>query len=291
MKIWLLALITLTSVVNALEITQDDRYVYTKRTWPELADTQQRTLVCFFNEQLKSELSSLNIPSKWDDETEQMLVGSLNQYNIIINQVQTIANSYATKNNIQLSDLIPVGFLVGLGVGGSGDFGIGIGGSALLTLIIVPLAVERMDKLTGEIDNYYEASWSIGGFGQGGVSVGVGGGVFVRGAVGLIWGNLPDATQLTGVAVGLTANVAAVQGLGLKAAILFNNDTQGHNLIAMATYDVGTELTAEIEGSIFYFMSAADILKFMSNAIIKSTQGSSIISTGNMQNAIWELNQ
>lgn len=283
MKLFILIFLALTSAVNAIQITQDERYVYTKRTWPELADTEQKDLMYYFNQQLNAELASKNIPTKWDQETEQMLLGSMDQYNSIIQQTQNAANTYASENNIQLKDLIPNGFIVGLGVGGSGDFGIGVGGSALMTLIIVPLAVERFDKLTGETDNYYEASWNIGGFGQGGLNVGVGAGVFIRGALGIIWGDLPDATQLNGVALGMTVNVAAVQGLGFKAAILFNNDTKEHNLIAMATYDVGVIATAEIEGSVFYFMSAKEILDYMSLNSVPITYGNVVIDAQNIQ--------
>lgn len=271
------------SSIEAFEITEDDRYVYTRRTWNEIADDRQRDLMRHFDDKLCNELDQLKIPHSWNEEAEKALIGSQDQFRKIIAETQSQANKYAADKNIKAQDLIPTGFILGFGVGGSGNFVVALGGSALLTFIVVPIEVERFDKVTRLVDKYYEVSWALGGFGQAGVGVGGGGGVVLRGAIGVIWGPLPEASALNGLAIGATANVGAVTGLGFKLAFVFNSTTHKHNLVALATYDMGAELSAGIEGSVFYFTSAKEVMSFMSDGKLDNIAGSSIVTSADLQ--------
>jgi hypothetical protein len=216
-----------------------------------------------FNQKLCHELNSLKIPTFWSEEAESLLIKNKDKFESIISQTQKTAKSYAADKNIQLGDLIPTGFLIGLGIAGSGNYIAGLGASALLTLIVVPLEVECFDKISRQTNTYYEASWAIGGFGQTGIGVGEGVGVAARGAVGMIWGTLNEAKELNGPAVGITANFSALYGIGIKAALLYNMSTRSDNLIVMATLDVGTSATTSVSASIFYFMTANQLIEYM----------------------------
>lgn len=257
----------------AFEITEDDQYVYTKRGLSELPDKRLRNLMNHFYDQLTDQLNSLGVPTDWTDESQELLIGNQDRFTSLINETQGWAKKYLDDENVNLDDLIPTGFIVGLGVNGSGELLVGMGGGAMLTLIVVPIEVEEFNKITRETRRYVEASWSIGGLAQWGVGAGTGGGLAARGAFGLIWGSLPEADDLTGVAIGVNGTVSFIQGIGLKAAVLFNTTTHHHNLIAMVTIDIGVTSEASVEASMSYFMSAKHIIGFISGQKIQNSAG------------------
>ena len=118
--------------------------------------------------------------------------------------------------------------------------------------MVVPVEVEVLNKTTNETTTHYEASWAIGGMGQGNVGAGAGAGISAHGAVGIIWGPLPDAAAFNGWAVGVTGEISHTYGIGFKAAIVYNTTTKLNNLIALATFDMGAEEGGSISGSLFY---------------------------------------
>lgn len=253
--------------LHSLEIKEDAYYIYTTRDFDEMVGERQRSLVHYFNIFLKDKLSDTKIPTHWTADIEKTFLGDQTRFLDIIDDVRKRAKSCAFEQSIRPEDLIPTGFFLGFGISGSGDFVVGMGGSLLITLIVVPIEVEEFNKLTGETKTYYEASWAIGGIGQGGVGVGGGGKVALHGAVGLIWGDMPNASALTGPAIGLSVSFGHIQGLGVKAAFALNTTTRHFNLIAMATYDVGAQAGTEVQGAAFYFMNLQEVLKIISNQV------------------------
>lgn len=286
-SIWIyFCFIILLQNLSSLEIVEDERYIYTKYGLSEICDDRQRELIHHFTEKVADELNRLDVPTFWSKEAEQILLANQDRFNDIISETKTRADHYAATHHIELKDLIPTGFIIGLGVGGSGNYTVSIGGSALLTLIIVPIQVERLDKITREVKTYFESSWALGGFGQGGMGVGIGESLGARGAIGMIWGPLPEAFALNGVAIGAVAHLSAVEGLGFKIALIFNTSTGGHNLVAMATYDMGLQAGTSIEGSFFYFLTADEILGFMSNHKLKVASGQYIVDADKLTSLI-----
>lgn len=268
------------TTLPAQQVIEDDHHITTTRTWGEFAINNQRLLIRYFDSKLTKNLKKLGIPSFWNDTAKNTLLGCQNRFIAIVSETHTKAKSYAENQNVTFGDLLPTGFLMGLGVTGSESFIAGMGGSALLTLIVVPLEVEVYDKTTEKTTTTYEASWAIGGIGQGGVGAGAGGGIAVRGALGLIWGHLPDASLLQGTALGIGGSISAVSGLGFKAAVLFNTSDQGKNspaqttnLIALATYDMGTQVSVTVEAEVFYFLNQEQIMKFLSYTPLKVYSG------------------
>ena len=81
-----------------------------------------------------------------------------------------------------------------------------------MTIIVVPYEVLRFDKITRDVDEYFELSWALGGLGQAGI------GAWRRRGAGCarrnrnhFGGDLPDASHLTGMAVGATGSLACVE--------------------------------------------------------------------------------
>jgi hypothetical protein len=247
--------------IDALETSEDEQYIYTKQSWNEIVATDQRLLMQYFDEKLTQFLKNWDLPSSWNAHIEELLLGQQDRYDTIMGETNDRSGDFAASNNISLEDLIPTGFIVGFGLNYSEDVVLGIGGSALMTLIVVPLKVQQVDKVTGETSVYYEASWGIGGFAQQGIGAGVGGEISTHGAIGIIWGPLPDATILQGPAVGISADIAKVAGLGFKAALIFNSITNEKNVIALVTYNVGAAVDADVQPSVFYFISAEEVFK------------------------------
>lgn len=191
--IMVMTLCAWTNQSYSFEITEDDQYIYTKRGLNELPDHRLRALMNHFYDQLTDQLSDLGVATEWTDESQEILIGNDDRFSKLIEQTQKWGTKYLEDEGITINELIPTGFIVGLGVNGSGELIVGMGGGALLTLIIVPIEVERFDKFTRTVKKYVEASWSIGGLASWGIGAGVGGGVVARGAFGLIWGPLPEA--------------------------------------------------------------------------------------------------
>lgn len=281
--------LTVFTSIQAAEVVEDDTQITTTRSWNEFEADLQRQLVCYFENMLTTNLEQLGIPSFWNDEAKSGLLGDQDKYNGVVGATHSQAQTYATNQKIALDDLLPVGFFVGLGVSGSDTVIAGMGGTALLTLVIVPVEVSVYDKTTGTTTTTYEASWALGGLGQGAVETGASTGIAVRGAFGLIWGHLPDATFLQGMAVGVGGGLSAVVGLSFKAAILFNSSKgandgtdQTTNVIAMASYDMGIEASATVEAVVFYFLSQDQIMKFLSTSSISTFSGTSTIAAGDL---------
>lgn len=270
----LLAFFTLLSIhVHAEEVYQDDRYVVTRKNWSEITIDCQRELMSYFENKFSQFLHEIHVPSFWNNQAKRGLLGTQKQFSKVTTQTNTHASDFATTHQIDLKSLLPTGFILGLGVSGSANFIAGLEGSALLTIIVVPFEIETYDNVTGQTTKHYEASWALGGIGQQAAGGGVGGGLVVRGAIGLIWGDLPDASALTGLAIGASVNVAAFQGLGFKAAIVFNSSTQQDNLVAMATYDMGAEVNATTQVAMYYFMNAQQIVNYVSGTQLNNITG------------------
>lgn len=283
---WISLLLLFTaSFMQALEISEDDFYIYTKREFVDIASERQRELMHYFNLRVQAKLREDNIPTTWSEDAEKKLLGDNTRFLNIINDIKKRANSFALKHSISPVDLIPTGFILGIGIRGSGSYFVGMNGSALLTMIVVPLEVEEFDKLTGETSTYYEVSWNIGGIAQGGIGIGEGLNASFNGAIGIIWGDMPDSSELTGPGLGLSANVGAVQGLGVKAALVLNTTTRRCNLIAMATYAVGVQMTTEVGSEAFYFLNFEESLKFIFNKINFAGFGKEVINAAHLGTA------
>ncbi len=272
--------------VESLEITEDEHYIYTKKGWPDIAEDAQYQLISYFNQLLYRKMTKYHVPLRWSKEISTYLLGNPTQFKTVLATTTQQAQDYATSHHsIGVQDLIPVGIIMGLGISGNGNHIVGLGGAALITLILVPIEIEQFDKLAKTTTTHYEISWAFGGFGQAGIGIGEGGGVSARGAIGLIWGKLPSAASLNGVAIGTTANLGFIEGLGCKIALVFNSTTQAHNLVAMATFDMGLSVGGTVEGSLFYFMTAEQVLGFLSKSHIgQSTAGVYHIEQQNLKN-------
>lgn len=271
--IMVMTLCAWTNQSYSFEITEDDQYIYTKRGLNELPDHRLRALMNHFYDQLTDQLSDLGVATEWTDESQEILIGNDDRFSKLIEQTQKWGTKYLEDEGITINELIPTGFIVGLGVNGSGELIVGMGGGALLTLIIVPIEVERFDKFTRTVKKYVEASWSIGGLASWGIGAGVGGGVVARGAFGLIWGPLPEADDLTGIGIGVSGSASFIQGVGLKASVLFNTTTHHHNLVTLVTLDLGATAETSIQATMSYFMSAKHIIAFLAGKRLQNSSG------------------
>lgn len=269
-------------LLRSLEVSEDEYYIYTRRGWSDIADSRQLDLMRYFNAKLQSQLVDKDISTNWTANTEKVFLGSHTQFTAIIDDLRSRANSTALEQSISFSDLIPTGFIVGFGVKGSGSYVVGMGGSILLTLTVVPVQVERFDKSTGKLDIYYLVSWAIGGIGQVGAGLGEGANMTFQGAIGIVWGDLPNASALTGPGIGFSASLASIYGLGLKAAFVYNTTTQHHNLVTLATYEAGVGQGTSIDASGFYFMNIAEVVKYLFHQTPFVSMGKEMINEINL---------
>jgi hypothetical protein len=280
----LAALFTLQSqLASAVSITSDDSYIYYKYNWNEMSDDRQKTLMEHFYTKLSDKVTSLGIPRSWSEKTEQKLFASNDEFKTLMTETQREADQFTQDPGIRVGDLVPTGFIVGIGVNGSGNYIAGIGGTLLMTLIVVPLEVKRIDKITLVQKDYYECAWAIGGFGQAGIGIGGGGGAAFRGAAGLIWGPLPNPAGLLGFAVGAAADIKAVAGLGIKGAVVFNSSTKMHNLVAMGTFDIGAQVGGELHAAGFYFLSYDQIAGALQGKTSTAGSGKSTVDAGSVE--------
>lgn len=257
------ALLLFSCSVEGMTIKEDDHFIYTMRGWSEIVGERQKDLVNYFNAEMQQRLKTLKTPHQFSEEIQQKFFADPDRFDDIIADIQARAKCCALSQSIGPEDLVPTGFLIGFGVSGSGTYVVGMGGTGLLTLIVVPLQIDRIDKKTGATDTYYEVSWSIGGIGQGDVGMGAGAKIGVHGAIGLVWGDMPEASVLTGPGLGFSANIGYVQGLGVKAAFIFNTTTHHYNLVGMATFETGASTNADISGSLFYFMNFEQMIRYI----------------------------
>jgi len=275
----LLTFLSITTTGFSLQVTEDEHYTYTQKSWGEITSDAQRLLIRHFSAKLSTELSELHIPTFWNTDADNALTGNQQKFTATQADTQVQATTFASGHSIQLEGLLPTGFILGIGVSGSGTLVVGVAQSALLTLIVVPYEIVTTDKTTGETSVVYQASWAVGGLGQASVGAGAGGGITVRGAIGLIWGEIPDASLIQGTAIGASGNITLVQGLGFKAAILLNSATHEYNVFAMATYDMGIAVEADISASTYYFMNATEVIEFMSGLNLNTMSGSEIVNS------------
>lgn len=260
--------------VQAAEVTHDGCHTITRKSWSEISLENQRDVIRYFEHKLTNFLEEeLHVPPFWNDKAEKELVGSQKDYSAVHSESQAKGLNYASQKEINLDGLLPSGFMVGLGVSGTANFVAGLEGAALITLFVAPYEIETVDNMTGETVVNYEASWSVGGIGQQAAGAGAGAGFVVKGAVGLIWGELGTSVDLSGFAVGVSASIEAVQGLGFKVANLFNQATGKNNLLAMATYDIGVEVSAGVQAAMYYIMNAEQVLQFVSRKTTNQTSG------------------
>ena len=75
------------------------------------------------------------------------------------------------------------------------------------------------------------------------------------------------------MAVGASGNVTAIEGFGFKIANVFNSTTHQNNLVAMATYDMGLELSTGVQGTMYYFMDASQIVQYVAGAQLDEITG------------------
>jgi hypothetical protein len=263
-KLLIFTLLVISYRIESFEIIEDDYFLYTTRTWSEIIGQRQKDLIVHFKMKLQERLKELQTQNHWTPEVGKVLIGNTSQFSDLILEMQSMANSCALKQSVRIEDLIPTGFIIGVGVSGGGNFVVGMGGKALLTLIVVPLEVEKFNKATGEITTHFEVSWSIGGIGQGNMGIGGSGTMAFHGAIGLIWGDMPNASTLTGPAIGMTVAVGQQgQGLGFEAAFVLNTTTQHYNLVSMVTYEAGAVEGISVRASAFYFMNMKEIIKYI----------------------------
>ena len=272
-KICFILAVLFSCSLHAVEVTQEGSLTHTKRAWSEICLEDQRNVMRYFEKKLSAFLEKIGVPSFWNHEAEGGLLGSQSDYNTIHKQTTINTSNYAQQQQINIDGLLPTGFILGLGVSGSASFMASLESSALLTLIVVPYQLKTYDSVTGVTVINYGATWSIGGIGQQSAGAGAGGGLVVRGAVGIIWGDLPNASDLTGMAVGASGNVTAIEGFGFKIANVFNSTTHQNNLVAMATYDMGLELSTGVQGTMYYFMDASQIVQYVAGAQLDEITG------------------
>lgn len=276
------ALVLASHPVDGLTIKEDAHYIYTTRGWAEIVGERQKDLIKHFTHFLQNKLTTLQTPHHWSNAVQKTFFSETVNFDDIIADIESQASSSALAQSIGPADLVATGFLIGFGVSGSGTFVVGMGGTGLLTFIVVPLQVERFNKKTGEVDTYYQASWSVGGIAQADIGMGAGAKVGFHGGIGLIWGDMPDASSLTGPAIGFTANIGYVHGLGVQAAFVMNTTTHHYNLVAMATYEVGASSTAAISGSAFYFMDLQQVIHFITDKTNFSQFGQELITQADL---------
>jgi hypothetical protein len=166
------------------------------------------------------------------------------------------AQNYRRGRAVGGVDMIPNGFFFVLGGNVGAGAGLSVGGTALVAFAAVPTFIKRIDAFTGAETHRFEWDTSFGGVIQGGIGVGGGGGGGGRGGFGLIFGDIPKASDIfaAGFALGADVDAEAVAGWGLSAIYPKNKSTGLHNLILFAHLDGGMAAKIEVHGCAFKFI-------------------------------------
>jgi hypothetical protein len=216
----------------------------------DLHDSDQQEVENDFIDQVRGQISKMKMPKKDAQEADLKLEELHKDIAPIVDKLTLKAQNYRRGRALGAADLVPNGFIAALGGNGSVGAGLSAGASILVAIAAVPTFIKRIDSFTGAETHRIEWQFDLGGIIQGGLGAGGGIGVGLRGGVGLIFGDLPNVSDLfaSGFAWGFDGDAQVIAGMGVSAIFPKNKTTGLKNLILYTHADTGAAAKIEVHG-------------------------------------------
>jgi hypothetical protein len=257
----LLSMLSIQLSQAAVEITQDENYVYYKWKYGDMEDSRQLDLRNQFVDLVREKIKTMHLPSKVTDLTSSEVSNSMNALAPAISRYEDVARGYRTHRGMEAMDIVPSGVFVAIGVNTSittVGVPVGAGASLMVDAAMAPVRVLTLEKSTGrQLSDHTELNADVGGLFQVGGGFSEAAGAAWRVNLGLIWGDMPNINRLIGggFTMGVTADekIPLLGGLGLTALTMKNADTGLRNLIIFGNRDMGPKAGAETHVVMYYF--------------------------------------
>lgn len=271
----------LPSFSQATIYQDDDQYIYQVVPWTEaLLDEGTQTKVLHtslnvFQNKLKDLVEQGILPSELVTiEDIEKLRTSEKDVSALIEKMNSWIMGAREKapRLLQGTDALPDALLVYAGGKFSANLRVGGGASAMIGVVIMPVVVTQLDKLTQEVvATFVSAKIAAVGWPNVDLGVGVGGGKRARVGMGLIWNTNDTFTspdQYVGLGFGLSGSaVLGPVGANFKAGILNNTSLPDwvDFVFASAAWEAGLAASAEpIRGNAFYVAPLENIIEALS---------------------------
>ena len=164
-----------------------------------------------------------------------------------------IENANDGTRGFRLQSLLPTGIIVTVGGSFTANLKIGGGGSMAMGFVFVPKKIERFHIQQNRVTtSYYQMDWAIIGLPSANLGVGIGGGAKLRVGAGFIWGELSDASSLTGAVAGLSGNLNLGFGNNIKALLVKRSvkSPWPENIMVIPAWEMGPSAEASIHGNV-----------------------------------------
>lgn len=204
------------------EIARTNAFVYYKTPMSEMLDSERKLVVQRSLDMLVKAIRASHQSNGINPKDVSQQLRAIELANVEIDSIANAALEYANSiefNGLGLSALAPSAVVLAFGkpiaLGGkTGKASVSVGAIAM------PVRIERVDLLTGEVETYHRLEYSFIGFGSGNVA-GTSTPATIRGGIGFVWGPLEKAEDFQGLALGLSGD-SGFKGMGfnLKAGVL-----------------------------------------------------------------------
>lgn len=239
---------------------QDTNYIYQVSPYKHVLGDEKATAallsksVAVFRNFLERMVAVKAIPQEiLTVEDLNKMTQSEEQIDVLARYLNQWVDTQKKRNpyNFDLVDALPDALMVFGGAKGSVGKGVSGAGSLSVGLVIMPVKVTRIDKVSQNIDTYYSAKIAVVGMPNVDGGVGVGGGANFRAGIGLLWATnnqIVDPTQFVGGGMGISTTVVPMgHGINLKInGMAYDNERPMIDFIfASASYEFGVTSAVE----------------------------------------------
>lgn len=171
--------------------------------------------------------------------------------------------------NVDWVDALPDAVMLFGGVNGAIGKGISGAGSINAGIIIMPVKVTRIDKLTQKMDTYTSAKVAIVGMPNLNGGVGISTGSNLRAGIGMLWSTnnqIVDPTQFVGTGMGVSATIVP-RGFGINlkmSGMAYDKEAPMIDfLFASASFEFGVTTAVDAHISVTGFIPGETLMSYL----------------------------
>jgi hypothetical protein len=241
-----------------MKIVRKGNLLFYVTPYNEMIDAERREAVTqavqLSMDTLENVIPHLSPSQKITMDIIDKMDGAAPQVDNIIGKIQTYVNNSQTLHSLHLYNLAPTGFIVFTGGKFSADFKVGGGFSAVVGIVILPFAVDRMNLVTKERKHYYYYDTALVAIPKLDLGGGLGGGPTWRVGAGLFWLPLEKASDFMGSTLAVSQSAVAGVGYNLKIGLLSQWNSMGlasgWNPYVMASWELGLDAEVTWHGNV-----------------------------------------
>lgn len=232
----------------AVSIKDDGRFVTYTIPAQEFFDHEQQEAIKASIDYSVRELDRI-IPGRGLSREAMAAIREVAQQDLghLVEELQLIATR--SDAGLHPSQLVPAAYMVLVGGRAEIDWGIGLGISGTVGIVLCPTQVIRVDKVTKAVVKTYTVRASAIFFPHASVGGGVGGGFQARGGLGLIFGDLQSPGDVHGGMVGASGGINVLGGITLKGGLIMRKN-QAPLVMAQALAGIGPMISASVHGNL-----------------------------------------